>query len=119
LDLQGISDGIGANKRLLKANQNNKKQVKSAWDMGQLRETHIQRSLVTFRYKKYLRPSPVGLRGISDGLVTINLGYEPRIKNHSSFCFQVRYPPDIASLNSKINLDFQTKVKPSSMSERL
>ena len=38
--------------------------------MRQLRETRIQRMLVTFRYKKYLGPISVGLRGISNALVT-------------------------------------------------
>jgi hypothetical protein len=33
--------------------------------------TRIHRVLVTFRYKKYQGPILVGLRGISDGLVTL------------------------------------------------
>ena len=44
--------------------------MKSNQDMRQLREKRINRGVVTFRYKKYRRPVPVGLLGFSDRLVT-------------------------------------------------
>ena len=75
--------------------------------------TCIYRGVVTSLYKKYCRPIPVGLLGFSDGLVTTNLRYVPRIKGLSSLGFQVRYPSDIAFLNDRIKNVCRLEEKPS------
>jgi hypothetical protein len=69
----GISNRLGANKRLLKAKKSNKRQMKCRENECTLQGTRIYRGNVTSRYKKYCSPISVGLRRFSDGLVATNL----------------------------------------------
>jgi hypothetical protein len=66
----GFGNRLGAKKRLLKAKKSKQRQMNYCENECTPQGTRIQCMEVTSRYKKYRKPIPVVLRGISDELVT-------------------------------------------------